>query len=842
MNSLVKVISLSLLALATAAEARLELFAARGKLRLDGRLDEEDWARAPSSSSFTQKYPTPGAAPSEVTLVRVVYDRDAVWIGVDCRQSVPVVAQLTRRDRHVEADWVEVSLDTRDDGVSAFVFNVNAAGVLSDGLRFNDTEYSPDWDENWDARVHIDPGGWTAELRIPLRILRFDRLPVQDWGLELRRYISARQETEEWAYVPPTEAGEVSHYGRLRGLYNLKPPGPFELRPFAVGRVRHRDAASAMLASGWDAGGSAGFDAKWHVTQNLTLDATFNPDFAQVEADQVVLNLTNFEIYFPEKRPFFLEGIDAFATLMPIIYTRRIGLAPPAPALRTQAPFGEQLVDVPDATTIYGAAKLVGTLGRRITVAAASALTARNQIEAQLAQGTRQHFTAEPLALYDILRLKLKLGENAHVGFIGTAVNRFEADRYPIVPAGGSNRTYALCPDGNQVQLDARCFHDAYVTGVDFRWRSKGGEWVAQGQAILGAISGGPPRAQLDGNVIGSGDLGGGGQLYIAREGGKHWLFGAEYDAASTRLDYNDLGYMQRQNVHHLFAWLAYRTTEKRGRTLNTKTQLQYNDAYNLTGLSLGRSVQLNSFGQFTNFWSYWAELHYRPQFYDDREVGDGTALERDGLVGAELWLGTDSRKRFYAEIDTLTQVLFDGFHFYGGLHFVLRALPRLDFDLQPNVEYSTGEPRYAGLGTAPGSYLFGKLDALAVSTTLRATFTFTPRLSLQLYAQLFLASKHYRDFSVFATGQSRVVSLDDLRPTTQRPTANPDLEEAAVNLNLVLRWEYLLGSTLFFVYTRGQSPSLSLLPGQEGRLDLGALKRAPASDVLLVKLSYWWG
>src|SRR5262249_27476322 len=287
---------------------------------------------------------------SEQTTIRVIYDGEALFIGVDCQQKAPLVARLTRRDRPIEADSITIDLDSRADGTSAFEFAVNAAGALSDGIRFNDTDYSAAWDENWDARVARSDRGWSAEVRIPLRILRFHRAPVQSWGLQVRRYVSARQETDEWAFIPRTAAGEVSHYGKLDELRALKPPSPFELRPFVLGRVRHRDPTSTTLgngtdvttlANGWDASGSVGLDVKWHVTQNLTLDATFNPDFGQVEADQVVLNLTTYEIFFPEKRPFFLEGVDVFATPLPLLYTRRIGLAPDAPSLRTDAPYND---------------------------------------------------------------------------------------------------------------------------------------------------------------------------------------------------------------------------------------------------------------------------------------------------------------------------------------------------------------------------------------------------------------------------------------------------------------------------------------------------------------------
>jgi hypothetical protein len=805
---------------------------------LDGRLDDAVWQRAPAIDSFTQKFPDEGKRPVEQTTIRVLYDREAVFIGVDCEQRGTIVARLTRRDRPIEADSITIDLDSRGGGTSAFEFAVNAAGVLSDGIRFNDTDYSPDWDENWDARVARTDHGWSAELRIPLRILRFDRLPVQSWGMQVRRYVSARQETDEWSFIPRTAAGEVSHYGKLDELRSLKPASPFELRPFVLGFVRHRDAAEGVLANGWDGSGSAGLDIKWHVTQNLTLDATFNPDFAQVEADQVVLNLTTYEVFYPEKRPFFLEGIDVFTTPIGVLYTRRIGHAPDAPIL----PDNQQLYDLPLPSTIYGAAKIVGTLGKKTTVGVLAALTGRNQVESQFADGTRLHRIADPMTLYDVILVRWAAGRNLDVGMIATTTNRFEpTGLYPIV---ATDSVYALCPDGSHVGVNDRCFHDAYVGGPDLRWRSASGDYVLKAQAIVSGVVNGPTRQFADGTWIKSGDVGWGGYFELAKQGGRHWLFDLEYDVASKKLDYNDLGFMLRQNLHHVDATLEYRTTEPWGKTLESHWRAEFYDRENFSGLNLARGYQLNTEGKFSNFWGWFAELHYRAAHFDDREVGDGTALEREGLIGLELAINTDARKRVYFELFTQTQVIFNGFNFYCDGKLTIRALPQLDFDLLPTASYTFGEPRHAGPGAAPGQQLYGKLTAASVGATLRATYTFTPRLSLQLYAQLFLAYKHYDSFSLFSAANQLgpVVHLSDLRPTTQLPSLNPDLEEPVLNLNLVFRWEYRLGSTLYFVYTRSQSPELSLMTGQRAMLDIGAIRKAPASDVLLLKLTYWWG
>ncbi len=815
---------------------------------LDGRLDDAVWAQAEPTEAFTQKIPNEGRAPSERTTLRVLYDRDALYFGFDCEQrNAPVIRRLTRRDRQLEADWVEVDIDSRHDGTSAFGFQVNAAGVLLDGIRFNDTDVTLDWDENWDARVAVRKSGdgWSAEIRIPLRILRFDAAAEQSWGLQARRYVSAKQETDEWSFIARDVAGEVSHYGTLDGLRRVRNQSPIELRPFVLGRVRRRDAATGMLASGWDYGGSLGLDVKWHVTQNLTLDATFNPDFAQVEADTLVLNLSTYEVYYPEKRPFFLEGIDTFATPIQVLYTRRIGRVSPTPSLRTGAPFAEQLVDVPDPSTIYGAAKLTGNLGNRWTVGLLSVLTAPNRVLAQTADGFQLRRVAEPMTLFNVARVKLAVGENAHVGLIATTTNRFEAlGTYPITPASGAGPTTQLCPDGSSGAVGLRCFHDAYIGGLDTRWRSPSGDYSLGGMLLTSHIADGPSRLFADGTVVAAGDEGWGGSAWVAKEGGPHFIWYAEYDWSSRKLDFNDLGFQGRQNSHHLYAELGYRTLKPWWKTLETASRLEFFTQLNLDGLTLQRGYQLNTFWKLPNFWTLFFELHYRERHFDDREVGDGTALEREGMVGGILSITSDPRRRVYAELAAYVDPIFNGLLLEVDAKLTLRVVPQLDLDLSPQVIYAYGEPRYVAPGDQPGTLLFGKLDARSVGAILRATWTFTPRLSLQVYGQLLLASKHFSDFSTFtgAAGSTRpLVHLADLR-TSGPPLANPDFEEGVLNLNVVLRWEYRLGSTLFLVYTRSQVPSVALLGGQEGALDLGAIRQAPAADVFLLKLTYWWG
>jgi hypothetical protein len=773
---------------------------------IDGRLDDEVWSAAPAATVFVQKFPDEGQAPSEPTAVRVLYDDEAIYVAVECQQhTAPLVARLTRRDRAVDADRVEVDLATRGDGKSAFHFGVNAAGVLVDGLRYDDTELSLDWDENFEAATQVTAAGWSAELRIPLRVLRFPAEPTQSWGLQVRRYISARQEIDEWAFIPRATAGEVSHYGALGPLDGLHGKSPLELRPFVLARLRRRDPTADTLASGTDGALAAGLDAKWHIAGDLTLDATVLPDFGQVEADQVVLNLTTYETLFPEKRPFFLEGLDVFSTPVRMLYTRRIGSMPAAPDL----PDGAALVEAAEPAPIYGAAKLSGQLGGRLTVGALAAVTGATDVTVVAADGSRAPLRLAPVTTFAALRLKRDVGDNAHVGAMATAVTRLEHEG----------------------------FHDAYAAALDGRWRSASGDYVVNGMALASLSANGPLRQQPDGTIIQSGDLAPGVLLHAAKEGGT-WLFDVSYEGYGRRFDIDDMGYLTRANLHSL-AMVGERKDRTSGDLLvESSYRFETFQRWNVDGLRLAELYQLNTSGRLRSFWEYFAELHYRAAHFDDREVGDGTALERAGLVGLELSLNSDPRQSVVVALDTQSQRLGDGWSFTldGGL--ALRLLPQLDIDLLPTATYTVGEPRYVGQPTADGHPLFGHQEAASVGATLRATYTFTPRLTLQAYAQVFLAAVHY---DAFASAIGPIVRLDELTPAPA-PAANPDVEEAVLNANLVLRWEWRLGSTLYLVYSRAQSPAVGLGPGVSAALDVGAALRGAAADVFLVKCAVWSG
>ncbi|HZK73417.1 MAG TPA: DUF5916 domain-containing protein, partial [Clostridia bacterium] len=532
---------------------------------------------------------------------------------------------------------------------------------------------------------------------------------------------------------------------------------------------------------------------------------------------------------------------------MQVFYSRRIGSAPVAPSLRTDASGqpSEELLDVPTQATIYGAGKLVGRLSPDWTIGAMSAITGANHVtvlDNTTTPPSSDSRLAAPMTAFNVLRLKYELGSGGHLGLIGTGSSTFESNGGypPVTLADGS--VGQLCPSGATQAVGGPCFHDGYVAGSDLLLRSPSGAYVLNGAFIESYIHGGPTITQPDGSQIGAGASAPGGWLRVAKEGGKHLLWSAEYTGAGRQLNYNDLGYMQRQNVQTLQASVGWRTLDPGKYTVDTTSAFVASDSRNLSWLDLGQNYELNTRLHLLDFSTVTLAADYAPTRFDDREVGDGTALERTGYLGGRLEYDSDPRRSIYATIANQTQVMGSGIYatsMQGSA--VLHALPQLDIELLPTLTWATGEYRYAWQSATATDAYFGKLTAKNVSVTLRATYTFTPRLTLQAYAQAFLASGHFDDLHSLTPDPGSKVRLSDLNglPVTT-PATNPDFEEAALNVNVVFRWEYRLGSTLYLVYTRSQIPEVANLMGN-ATLAPRAFDHGAATDVILLKLSYWW-
>jgi uncharacterized protein DUF5916 len=800
--------------------------------RIDGRIDDAEWALATVDDRFTQRFPNDGDAPSERTELRVLYDDEALYIAVRCWDRTPAAIEprLTRRDRETDSDKVQIDISSKNDRLSAFHFDVNVSGVKVDGFRFNDTDYNPDWDDlMWDAATSRDDRGWSAELLIPLRSLRYDGRESR-FGLQARRIIQRRGETDEWAHISRTVSGEVSYYGSLVGIEGLRARRLFLLLPYVTAKlsILNNQPPLGGLYPSW----GIGTDLKLGITPGLILDATFNPDYGQIEADQVILNLTTFETFYPEKRPFFLEGAEFFNTPFQQFYSRRIGQGAPDPVLSGS---DQRLEPLPN-TQILGAVKLTGQLTPRTNVAALAALTSR----IDTVVGTfdhRRELELAPYTSFAVLRLRQDFGRNSYVGLTSTAVNRFEND--------GSDLVTGMCPDGDVPGARGRCSRDAYTTGLDLNLRTANGTWGASGHAVGSWLVNGPTRLLPDGTALGPGSTGAGFYVEAGKYGGEHWLARLSYLGATPMLSLDDAGYLRQSNLHQARGVLTWRTTHPVGPLLETELHIALTYAQSWDGAQLLRHSELVWSTRWKSFWETYFECDYDLDHDDNREARDGTRVGRIGASGCDAEVRTDSRRRVVVQLGVWMLRSWHGLELSSYSSLRLRPIPSIELDVLPNLQWSYGDPRWFDTvddGNGNKSYYFGELDSREFDVTVRGTYTFTPRLSLQIYGQIFIASGHYGPiYSATPTaGPHPSLPLSALTPSALPMGAAPDFREGVLNLNVVFRWEFHPGSTLLFVYshTSQQTPfDPSLEP--VGNWTFGRFAGGSYSDVLQVKATF---
>ena len=813
---------------------------------IDGRLDDPPWQRAAVDTGFTQNFPDEARPPTERTELRVLYDDDAIYVAIRCLDSHPeqIIGRLTRRDRDIESDKVTVDISSKNDKASAYHFQVNAAGVQVDGIRFNDTDMGTDWDGRWYSATSRDAQGWTAELKIPLVTLRYSG-DVTSFGFQVRRYLQRRGEIDEWAFVPRTAKGEVSYYGTIDGITGLHARRLAEVLVYDSRKFTFRGGQGTF--DGTDQGGNIGADLKLGVTPALTLDGTINPDFGTVETDQVVLNLSTVETYLPEKRPFFLEGADLFATRFNLFYSRRVGARPPDATLGP----GAALAEPPPDGRIWGALKLTGVVADRTSIGALDAVTARDDaMIARTAGAATDKLLVEPLSNFAVLRLRREFGTNSSIGMLATAVDRFEpagaaapqpGDLCPV-PYATTFTTLVAPPPAN-----GRCTNDAYTAGIDTTLRTSDGEWGATAQVIGSLVENGPTRLIPDGTQIGSGASGWGMISEAGRYGGENWLFNVGYSNASPRLQINDAGFLDQANFHDVHAGLTWRTTRPTEHFLSASIDLwlQHRLDWALED-NVGTDPHVDATVQLPNLWTIFALVSpYYPTWVENRETQDGARTERtSGYYGA-FHATTNPNKPLVLEVAGTIDRRLRGLAWTGSAKLSLRPIPQLELDLIPNVSWTYGAPRWVTTmanGDGSSTYLFSDLDSKSLDVTLRGTYAFTRTLSLQAYLQPFVASGHYgKTTAATATGARPLLALDSFVDVALPAGVAPDFRSGAINLNLFARWEYLPLSALWLVYTRNQQQTGYDAMEGPGRIRFDRFAGGPTTDVILLKLSYLW-
>jgi hypothetical protein len=789
--------------------------------RIDGRLDEPEWAEAPAASDFTQRYPDEGTPPSERTEVRVLFDDAALYVGIRCfdRHPAAIARFVSRRDQVPESDSVTVSIDSLHDHTTARAFKVNAAGVQGDSMLYNDTESNDDWDAVWDAEVSVDDAGWSVEIAIPWRALpctRGQRL----FGFDVARNLFGTKEISGWVYTPRSQRSGVSRFGHLEISGGFASAQSLELVPWVGAWVGHE-------AGDVHGGGSAGLDLRYALTPDLRLDITANPDFGQVEADPAMLNLTTFELFYPEKRAFFLEGAHLFQPPIPtqtmqLFYSRRIGKKPDDPSLAD----GETLIGVGPPAPIAGAAKLTGQLAKGWNIAALEAVTLPTEAIVERADGGREQRVLLPTTNYTVLRAARDLPGGA-VGATFTSVRPFEGN-------------LTSCPSG-EAPVDGRCTRGAETFGLDVRLRP--GDYLIAAQVVASRLAQGPDLAIADGTTIHQGDAGIGGQLRVAKESGENFLFSLDAEYESPKLDLNEAGYLERQNNLYEHGRAVLRTLEPHWIARESEAAIDLRARQTGSLKRLWEDAQLSADATFTNFWSAGLGGHVTDQGWDPRDLRDGAFLWRPPLVGGWIWLATDGRKPFYIEGDVYgargLDDSFGKFQEYGcDARAVIRPAPRWETTLGFNYDRTWDSMRYIDVDVT--SYHVAPIDTRSASVTLRQMLALTPRLVLQGYAQLFFASGSTTQTFVAPVGMAvepGVPSYDYVEPP------GPWFHDGQLNVTVVLRWEFLPGSTAYLVYQRAQTETAAVPNNGVAPIrDLNTLGAGRTDDRVLLKVAWWLG
>ncbi|HVP58790.1 MAG TPA: DUF5916 domain-containing protein [bacterium] len=758
--------------------------------RIDGLLSDAAWQRAPLVGGFITYSPEDGKAPSESTAFQVAYDDQALYVAMRMYDSQPdkIASRITRRDREQEADEAYVVIDSYHDHQTAYRFMVYASGTQRDVYYYNDTSSDASWDAVWESATAITKDGWTAEFRIPFDCLRFASGEKPVWGIAAGRYLSRKQEASRWPYIPESSGGFVSGLAHLQGLQNLRPPRQLELLPYGVS-YRETKPEHPGGADQEDLVGNAGLDLRYGITPNITLTGTFNPDFGQVEADETVLNLSAFETFYPEKRPFFLEGSDIFGTRFNLFYSRRIGRAP---SLRV--PDAAYFTDMPTATTILGAAKVTGKTQGGTTIGILEAATQRERAKYADSQGASHQAVVEPEANYFVGRLKRDVLRNSYVGLMATAANQ-------------------------------KTLNPAYTGGADWILRFHNGDFATYGQ-VLGSSTAPDQR-------------GWGGFGRLAKEGGQNFRAYIETQYLDPKVDLNRIGFLTRNSLEEYTAWAQYRTTKKWWIVQRSWNGIYADRTEDLDGLMQNYGCDLESDIQLTNFWTAdvggWVDFG---KTYFDWETRGGPPVPIPLGQSWRVGFITDQRKWWTLNPLAGGGDSWDGHFNSYDIEISLKPKSNVELSLEPSFRTERHISRWlkAIIDTSGNRQdIFGEQYNRRLQMTLRGTFTFSRDLTLQVYAQPFIAAVDYRRFKRLLP--SETYEYVD-KTVYDEAVERPDFNWKSFNSNVVLRWEYRPGSTLYLVWTQAREAHDTYGTLKLDR-DLGGVFDAAAGNTFLVKANY---
>lgn len=831
---------------------------------IDGKLDDECWKHGTWAGDYTQWIPDEGAKPSWPTVFNIQYDDKFIYVAFRGYDGEPskIVRMSGKRDEQV-GDMMGVTFDSYRDFRTGFEFTLSAWGQKADLILFNPMDWDFNWDPVWKGKAGLEDSAWVAEMEIPLSQLRYSTGKDQVWGMHTWRWISRLQEESNWERQSKTGPGMLYNFGELRGISGLKKSRRLEIMPFVLGDLEtmKEEAGNPFTENGRRWGGNTGLDAKIGVSSNFTIDLTVNPDFGQVESDPSVMNLTAFEIFYEEKRPFFLEGLTIFDydfDQTDLFYSRRIGHAPS----RTINPGADQFVDAPDKTSIISAAKFSGTTSKGLSVGLIQSLTAGEYARISDQYGNEQTAMVEPMTNYLIARVQKGYHEgNTVIGGMLTSTNRFiEDESLEFLPG----QAYTGGIDIRHHWKDKKYYIDAKLIGS---YVAGSAESIALLQESSARYFQRPGAGYLDYDTTRTMLPGNGGKVTIGKGSKGLWKYSAGVSWLSPGLELNDLGYMNSADRIDQKNEVTYFVNRPVSVFHSYEINLEQTNAWNFGGTWLGSWGKLALSSIFTNNWSLGADFSFYPSATEPGRLRGGPDFRMPNAVITSGHGHTDPSKKVVATMRYEYKKFGNnsGSAYMLGPGLSLRPFGALKVSVSAEYSENHDEIQYitrAAYENEP-RYLIGTIDQATLGLTFRADLNLSPEFSIQYYGSPFVSRGRYSEFKrvtdpsaekyeerfvvfdnpLYTTISSgkQIIGLDEANNfTVDYFIADPDFSFHQFRSNLVAKWEYRPGSFIYLVWSGDRTGSSNLSGASLGD-SYRQLKDIFPNNIFLVKLNYWF-
>ena len=828
------------------ASVKRVYYAARtiNKPKIDGKLDDECWQKIGTwDGDFIQQQPHQAAPPSQNTEIKILYDDKYLYFAIICHDKEPEKMNpiLGRRDE-LNGDMAGIAIDSYNDKQTAFEFNLTAAGQKVDIMHMGEYGWDFEWNAVWDGKTTLGDSAWYAEMRVPFTQIRFSNQEEHVWGMHIWRWIYRFQEESQWKLIPVDAPAMVYIFGELRGIKDIPYKRNFEVMPYVKGKYVTDSESSENFG--------VGLDGKVGITSDFTLDYTVNPDFGQVEADPSVLNLTSYEVFYKEKRPFFLEGksiLEYNANNDMLFYSRRIGHAP---SYYPQTEENETL-SIPDNTSIINALKFTGKNKKGLSVGVVNSMTAKEYAIISSGDTSRKE-AVEPFTNFFVGRLKQDFNKG------GTTLGGIVTSTYRNI---------------NNSQLEFLT-DKSFVGGLDFEHNWLNRKYFINAKSFYSKIDGSEiaiSRLQrssrhlyqredadhLQYNPYLTSLQGWGGELSGGKRSGKFRLTG-NVDWRSPGIDLNDVGYMRQADYVIEELDVQYNVNKPKGIFLKYYFLFEQQHHWSFGGENLKDGLDLQARLTFKNYWNFTGHLNRTYNEIDTRQLRGGPSLRIDGRNTGGLIFQTNSSKNLVFASNTYFSRYDDKISWRNKYDFSLRWLINNNFSISSITGYTheTSNSQYVKqkLVEDKKEYVVGKIDRETLYTTLRVEYFITPELSLQYYGSPYASVGKYSSYRKVNESKSKdlnerysplyiegdyLVDEDD-NELLDFNTENPDFDFNEFRSNFVLRWEYKTGSTFYFVWTNTSSsyddtynPSITK--------SFSNFSDAKAQNAFMIKFSYWF-